>query len=108
MVLAGGDFVTVKAYKPPQQHVVSYKKRSDEAWAEWAQHQFRYAFGRGNALCVGIEIRWSLYLIIGYACHTQGRWAHARGAAGVHDALHGPRAPRLPVRPSVGTSPSAT
>lgn len=43
MVLADGDFVAVKAYKPPQQHVVSYKKRSDEAWAEWAQHQFRYA-----------------------------------------------------------------
>jgi len=42
MVLSeSADFVVIKDYKPPPQHVVSYKKREHEARAEAAQHQFR-------------------------------------------------------------------
>ena len=41
MVLEEGDWVTVKAYRPPPVHIVTWKKRKQEALDEFKQHQFR-------------------------------------------------------------------
>lgn len=99
MVLADGDFVSIKAHRPPPQHVVTWKKRKHEALAEAAQHQFRYVCRGRQACCLACLLAaWPPTHSLGHDAHTQGRGPHAGGAAGVHDALHGPRAARLPVR----------
>lgn len=41
MMLADGDFVHVREYRPPPEHVVSRKKSTHEARLEAAQHLFR-------------------------------------------------------------------
>lgn len=42
------DYIVVKSYRPPPQHVVSGKKRRYEAVAESAQHQARGGYGYLN------------------------------------------------------------